>query len=183
MASRNLNARQPAKNIGANPPTKKTMNADGVSVTEKVCPIPFSRRFIAPDGDNVVVPLANGYTIRGFKGNDYGVQKLEDKLKAGFLPWDECPVATGRVPRSVGDPCLDDRGMPRKFSDSGEPCPHLLKVAMAMREEHRKGQAEYAKRFQTQQDRMLAALEAQTERMAKAEMQPAAKKGISGRDA
>src|SRR5687768_5172590 len=102
---RNLSARQPAKNISANPPTRKVMRPDGVMVTEKCTPIPFSRKMVDPQGGPCFVALANGFTIRGFKGNDYGVQIWEEKLKAGFLPFDECPVAKGHVRLAGEKPC------------------------------------------------------------------------------
>lgn len=152
MARRNLNARQPAKNIGASPPTRKHMGPDGVPLVEKLNPIPFSRKVVSPDGDVVMLSLANGFTIRGFKGNDYGVQKWEEKLAAGFLPYDECPVATGRIP---GDsPCKG------KFSND-ECCPHMEKVMEARRAVHRKEQQERDRKSATNQDRMLSLLEKQ----------------------
>ena len=179
MSRRNLNSRQPAKNIGAKAPTRKVTRADGVQVTEKVNPMRFKKKCVSPDGDVIELSLATGFTIVGFKGNDYGVQVWEEKQKAGFLPYDECPVATGRVPRGKEDPCLGSDGLPRKFSDEAC-CQHLAKVIEARRAEHRKTQLEYGKNFSTHQERMIQLLEAQTERMAKAEVQPSGKKGIAG---
>lgn len=174
MSRRNLNARQPAKNIGSKAPTRKIVGADGVMVTEKVCPIPFNRKFVALDGDVVTIPLANGFTVRGFKGNDYGVQVMEEKLKSGFLPYDECPLATKRVPRGPGEtPCESD------FTNE-KCCPHLERVIKARRDDHRAKQLEYGKNFTTNHERMVALLEAQAERMAKAEVQVSGKKGLSG---
>src|SRR5690606_30323705 len=151
MARRNLSSKQPAKNIAAQPPTKKTMNADGVMVTEKLCPIPFNRKMLAPDGDCVRVPLANGFTIRGLKGNDYGVQKLEEKLDAGFLPWNECPLrSTHESVRGLkGEPCD-----PKKISDD-EPCKHLLAIAEKRKAAYRKERQDFAQGFATNQDRMV----------------------------
>lgn len=174
MSRRNLNARQPAKNIGGKAPARKIMGADGVMITEKLCPIPFNKKFVAPDGDIVVVPLANGFTIRGFKGNDYGVQIMEEKLKAGFLPYNECPLMTKRVPRKHGEtPCEGE------FSNE-KCCPHLDAVMKARRDDHRIKQLEYGKNFSTNQERMIALLESQAERMAKAEVQVTVKKGVTG---
>ena len=95
MASRNLSARNPLKNIAANPPVRRVMGADGVMVTEKLSPL-WGIKMVSPQGDIATVTLSSGYTIRGFKGNEHGVQKYDDKLKAGFLPFKECPLATKR---------------------------------------------------------------------------------------
>ena len=160
MASRNLNAKQPAKNIGAKAPTRRTDRGDGVMVTEKLCPIPFSRKVVAPDGDVTTVALANGFTIRGFKGNDYGTQIWPEKLKAGFIPFDECPYAKGHLRAPDGEsPCKGSDGL-GKFSNE-KCCPHVDKIIVARREEHRAAQLEYGKNFATQQDRMIALLEKQ----------------------
>ena len=174
MARRNLSSRQPAKNIGAKPPARKFMGPDGLMVTEKLCPIPFAKKFIAPDGSAVTIPLANGFTIRGFKGNDYGVQIMEEKVEAGFLPYDECPLATKRVPRAQGEtPCEGE------FSDE-KCCPHLEKIAANRQQAHRAQQQEYGKNFATNQDRLIKLMEAQAEKMAVAEKQSAGKRGIPG---
>lgn len=174
MARRNLSSRQPAKNIAAKPPTRKFTNTDGIVVTEKLCPIPFSMKFIAPDGAAVTIPMANGFTIRGWKGNDYGVQLKEEKLEQGFLPYDECPLAMRRVERRQGDTPCDGT-----FSNE-KCCPHLERIAAARQEEHRKQQNEYGKNFATQQDRMIRLLEAQTEKLGAAERNSSGKKGIPG---
>lgn len=167
MATRNLSARQPAKNIIPNPPTRKVMGPDGVMITEKLSPIPFNRKMVSPDGDVVVIGLATGFTIRSFKGNDYGVQLWEEKLKAGFIPFDECPVAKGHVQMSGEAGCKgsDGRG---QFSNQ-ECCPHLNVIITNRREAHRKTQKEYGQNFLTNQDKLIAHLEAQAERMAIAE--------------
>lgn len=157
MSVRNLSAKNPLKNISAPAPTRKTMGADGVMVTEKLSPIPFNRKFVAPDGDVVVVGLATGFTIRSFRGNDYGVQLLEEKLNAGFIPYAECPLTTKRIPRAPGDvPCEGE------FSDK-KCCPHVERVIAARRESYRKANAEYGRNFATNQDRIIALLEKQAE--------------------
>lgn len=182
--SRNLNAKQPAKNIGAKPPTRRIDRGDGVMVTEKVSPIPFSRKMVAPDGDVVFVSLANGFTIRGFKGNDYGRQIWEEKLKAGFLPFDECPF-TGEsfkkhyVKAGKDDaPCKGQNGV-GGFSNE-ECCPHLNKIIASRKDEHRRAQLEYGSNFATQQDRMIALLEKQTARLAQPEVAVSGKGRVPG---
>lgn len=154
MSRHNLNARQPAKNIGAHPPSRKIMGASGVPITEKLSPL-WGMKLVAPDGDIATITLSSGFTIRGFKGNDHGVQKLDEKLKAGFLVFAECPVATGRVQGAADDkPCSD------KFSDA-KCCPHMDKIISERREVHRLAQIEYGKNFATQAERMIAIIEKQ----------------------
>jgi hypothetical protein len=156
MSTRNLSARNPLKNIAASPPTRKTMGPDGVMVTEKVTSL-WGMKMVDPAGDVTFVTLATGFTIRGFRGNDYGVQRYEDKLKAGFLPFKECPLVAKRIPRGQGDvPCEGE------FSDA-KCCPHMDKVIQARREQHRKKQNEYGRNFATNQERIITLLEKQAE--------------------
>ncbi len=174
--SRNLNSRNPLKNISQNPPSRKIVGAGGVMITEKRCPIPFNRKMVSPAGDVITLALANGFTIRSFKGNDYGVQILEDKLKAGFIPFNECPVAKGRdIGPTETAACKgsDGRG---QFSDD-TCCPHVTAVILARKEAHRQAQTEYGRNFATNQDRLIALMEANAERDAKAERQVTRKGG------
>jgi hypothetical protein len=154
MASRNLNARQPAKNIGASPPTRKTM-VNGVPVTEKVSPL-WGYKMVAPDGDVTFVTLSTGFTIRGLKGNDHGFQKLAEKEKAGFWKFSECPVATRKLSvAEAGSPACEG-----EFSDE-KCCPHMTKVINDRRAAYRATQVDYAKNFETQTDRLLAHIQKQ----------------------
>lgn len=173
---RSLNARQPAKNISATPPTRKVMRSDGVMVTEKSNPIPFNRKMVDPQGGPTFVDFANGFTVRSFKGNDYGVQKWEQKLKAGFLPFDECPVAKGYVRVAGEAPCKgsDGRG---QFSND-ECCPHLTAIMQSRKEAYRQTQVEYGRNFATNQDRIIKLMEDQAERAAReAEVKATGPKG------
>jgi hypothetical protein len=182
MARRSISTKQPAKNIGAAPPIRRTMGPNGVMVTEKVNPIPFNQKMVSPDGDVVSVSLANGFTIRGFKGNDYGVQKLEEKLAAGFLPYSECPLATGRVPVAKGaKPCRDEEGRPAKFSDA-KCCPHMDAIMQERREHYRSEKAPMYKAHESSADRLIQAMEAQMKKAQEAvtEVQVSGKKGLSG---
>lgn len=146
MASRNLSAKQPAKNIGSGAPSRKVMGPNGVMVTEKLSPL-WGKKMVHPDGDVTVVTLSTGYTIRGLKNNSHGLQKLEEKLKQGFLVFSECPVATRRV-SDMGEPCKGT------FSDE-ECCPHIKKIIQDRRAHHRAGQLEYGKSFASQTDRLI----------------------------
>lgn len=157
MARQNLNARQPAKNISAGPPSRKIMGPNGVMITEKLSPL-WGKKMVAPDGDIVTVTLASGYTTRSLKNNDHGIQKLEEKLKAGFLMFAECPVATKRIAKQGPD----DKACDGEFSDN-KCCPHLDKVIADRRAAHRQAQAEYGRSFETQTDRLLAHVQRQAE--------------------
>ncbi len=144
MSIRNLSAKQPAKNIAAAPPTKKVMNPDGVVTTMKVSPL-WGTKMVSPDGDVVHVTLSTGYTIRGFRNNPHAQQKLDEKLKAGFLPFAECPVATRRIP---GEPCTG------QFSEE-KCCPHMDSVIAERRKAYGATQTDYLKNFATQTDKLL----------------------------
>lgn len=175
--ARNFSTRNPLKIMG-NPPTRKITRSDGVVITEKACPIPFNRKMVSPAGDVIRVALANGFTIRSFKGNDYGVQVLEAKLKAGFIPFNECPIAKGYIPVGSETACRgsDGRG---QFTDE-ECCPHVTSIIKARRDEHRQKQLEYGRNFATNQDRLIALMEANAERDSKAERQVTKKAGPAG---
>lgn len=154
---RNLNARQPAKNISASPPSRKVMGPSGVMVTEKLAPL-WGVKMVAPDGDVATVTFSTGFTIRGLKGsNEHGVQKHEDKLKAGFVPFAECPLILKRIPKLPGEQPCDG-----EFSDS-KCCPHIERLIAERRAAHRTGQLEYGKNFESQTDRLLAHIQKQAQ--------------------
>ena len=176
MASRNLSKGNPAKNIGATPPVRTIPNSDGVAREEKLNPIPFSRKMVDPDGNVITLSLATGFTIRSFKSNDYGVQIMDEKLKKGFIPYDECPVAKGHLP--VGDgkdkPCAGDDGKGGHWNSRGpgvgnwsrdKCCHHVEKVIKARRAVKQAKEAAIAKQFATRQDRMIDLLEQQNKRL------------------
>jgi hypothetical protein len=127
---------------------------NGVMVTEKVSPL-WGYKMVAPDGDITHVTLSSGFTIRGLIGNEHGSRKIAEKLKAGFLRFSECPVATGAVPRAeFGQPCEG------KFSDE-KCCPHLDKIIKDRRDAYRKTSEEYGHKFATQQERLIKLMEQQ----------------------
>jgi hypothetical protein len=148
---RNLNEKHPAKNIGANPPTKRHDFADGSHRIEKLCPIPLNRKMLDPDGNVVTVALANGYAIK--RMDAYGHRILAEKLKAGFLPYDECPVATGRVKH---DP-KKDAPCEGKFSKD-KACKHIEQILKVRRTAKQKLEAEIQRAYSTNQDKMIALL-------------------------
>lgn len=141
----NLSRKQPAKNIAGKPPTKTVIMPDGTVRTEKLCPIPLSVKMVDPDGNVVMVPLANGYTIRSLDG--YGHMILSQKIKAGFLRYDECPVARGTIPAAGKDdhacPGSDGRG---KFSKD-KCCSHVDAIIQRRRVIKKKKCDEFNSRF------------------------------------
>jgi hypothetical protein len=164
---RNLSAKQPAKNIAAQPPTKMHTLSSGITRVEKLNPIPLNRKLVDPDGNVVTMSLATGFTIRN-ANNDYGASKLREKMAKGFIPYDECPVAKGYVTIEKGDKACtgsDGRG---KFSKDAC-CEHIEKIVNARREVARKREAKSKERFATQTERTIELLVAQTKALSAAE--------------
>jgi hypothetical protein len=160
---RNLSAKTPAKNIAANPPTRKHTNSDGLLVVEKLNPMQAKRRMVSPDGNVSEVSLATGYTIKmkgagygsaAFRGNPYGPQILAEKIENGWLPFDECPHApgadaAGRIQLADGDKPCEGK------SSAKECCPHIKRIATKRRAEHSKGQEAKRKNMQGSVEKLL----------------------------
>ncbi len=156
MSSRNLSERQPAKNIGALPPARERTMPDGTVRTEKLCPIKLSKKMVDPDGNVVTVPLANGYAIRRI--GDYGRMIELAKIKAGFIPFAECPLVRNYIPAAGRRPCKG------KFSDE-ECCVHVKEVIAARRAVKKKKCDDFAARFATKEDVMIKMLENQNKQL------------------
>lgn len=169
-------AKQPVKNIGANPPTKTVIA--GTVCTEcweewrvgekptcdhpreahapqekdvKLNPIPYARRMVHPNGFTPIVSLASGATIRGTVDNPYGNYILQAKLKQGFLPFDECPVGR-HVPANGQVPCDGT------FSRD-ECCPHVEAIIRNRRRVYARKQAVKSRQYMSSQDRLVASME------------------------
>ncbi len=162
--ARSLSAKNPIKDISAAPPTRTHMDADGLIITEKLNPMRVKRKMVHPDGDVVEVGLATGWTIRptgkgygldAFKNNPYGAQLLVEKMEDGFLPFAECPVAKGYVPRREGDKACEGT-----FSDE-KCCPHIDRIMQKRREVHR-GQQEAIRQAHMSTDKQLLEITKQT---------------------
>lgn len=180
MASRNLSKGNPAKNIGAAPPVKTINAEDGTVREEKLNPIPFARKMVDPDGNVVTVSLATGFTVRGFKANDYGVQILDEKLKKGFLPYDECPIAKSHIKfdSKKDKPCEGHDGRGGHWNKHGPGagnwsrdvcCEHVERAIKARRTKKLAREIQLAKQYATNQDRMIQLLEEQNKRLNKSE--------------
>lgn len=142
-------------------PKRKVTGPNGEVVTEKLCPIKPNRKMVDPAGNVVTLALANGYLPKGSNVN-YAPLKTQEKLADGFLPYDECPVASGAVPPVKGEkPCPSEEARKRTTH-----CPHLLRVIEARREAKRKKDEKYAERFKTQNDRILEYLQKEAKRAA-----------------
>lgn len=156
--AKSLSANSQIKNIAAAPPTRKHMDEDGVIVTEKLNPMRVNRKMVHPDGDVVVISLATGWEIQrkapgygmsAFRGNPYGAQLIVEKMEAGFLPFDECPLETKAIKPKQGEkPCTE------KFSDE-KCCPHLERVMQARRAAHRKQQEANRRSSMKSDERLL----------------------------
>lgn len=156
--SRDLHRGNPAKNIGANPPSRKVALADGTVREEKLNPMKakntHSRKMVDPDGNVVTISLATGYAVRQ-SDNHYGGPLLAAKLKAGFLCYDECPIATGRVPAGP-----KDKACAGTFSRE-KACEHIEAIIKARRAVKQKKEADIAKSYATNQDKMVRLFEQQ----------------------
>lgn len=169
------------KNLEANPPVRKVTGADGLVREEKLCSIPFNEKMVDADGNVVTVALATGYTIRGFgPQNPYGVQKRPEKLKKGFLPYSECPVAKGHVKldgRSKACEGEDGRGKMK----AGTCCKHIEEIIARRREQARKREDHVRERFATQSDRIIEVLRQQHNVQGRSEKPvTGAKQGLPG---
>jgi hypothetical protein len=150
------------KNIGRPPPTKKHVMPDGTIREEKLNPMPCHKKMSDGNGHVFQVSLATGFTIRGLgTHNPYGVEKLREKLAAGWLPYDQCPVKEGYMPADG----KSDKPCEGTFSRE-KCCPHIEKAITARRTAYEKKQKAYARKASSNQERMLEILEKQTEELA-----------------
>ena len=122
---------------------------------------------VDPAGNVVCVSLATGFTIRGnekngWRDNPYGAQVWLAKLQAGFLPYDECPLAPqSSVQMTVPETYLVERNdKPCKGAfDREHACEHIEMAILARREIQRDHNDKFAKAFASNQDKMLDAFQ------------------------
>ncbi len=159
---------EPIKNAGAQTPVRKVVLPDGTVREKKLTPIPFHMECVHPNGHTVFVSLATGATIRGFNNNPYGVMIKDEKIRKGFLPTNHCPYAKGYVPlprdkrgKVKIDPCVGDwPNNPQRQGEfrKGTRCEHLDAIANARKERARKKSERFARRFATNQERLIEEL-------------------------
>jgi len=139
---------------GPGTPTKRIMMPDGTMRVEKLCPIPNNVKMVSPDGNVVCLPLANNWVDRS-PNSEYAQLQLAIKTKAGFIRYDQCPIATGVLP-----PGKNDKACTGKFSRD-ECCPHVEKVIAARRAVKQKANAKFAASMETAQDKLIKLAAAQ----------------------
>ncbi len=149
----------PIKNVQAKPPTRVHTLSDGTTRVEKLCPIPINIKMVDADGNVVTVPLANGHQRR----NDpnvvaYGNYISAEKLKAGFIPFHECPILTGRVTPVEGDVAC--REIPK-----GQSCKHVKAIIKSRRNAKKTKNDKYAARLSSSDEALKKAVQEQTEWM------------------
>ena len=141
-------------------PTYESVDADGVVVVEKLCPIPYKRKMVDPSGFVVEQPLANGRAMeKTDNGNPYAVRMKNEKRPPKWLPYHECPVRKGYLkPTTPGDAgCDGDDGMGGWTPKNGkECCPHLTRVIQARKAKQDKITAEHNAKFANMRDKALA---------------------------
>jgi len=152
------------------PKHKWVMGPDGVRVKVKQNPNRLTRRMVGPSGKTYELSLSNGWEINSLdsENNKYGRPKLAEKLKQGHLPYDECPVASGRVPAAD----KNDRPCVGKF-DKDHCCPHIEKIMTARKAAHEAREREFAASMETQNDRILKHIINQAQAATTAPAEPA----------
>jgi len=151
-----MNFSNPTKRVkwlnGAPPPTRKRMGPDGTVTVEKLNPMRDKRKVVDPAGFVHEVSLATAYGVHPAE-NQYKAQEWARLIGEGYLPYNECPVATGRIPAAKGDKACEG-----KFDDE-HCCPHLQRVIDARKKQHTEHEQEFASSMSTNQDKMIAAFE------------------------
>lgn len=174
----NLSRKQNIAQIGQRAPTKRT-SVGLATVTEKVPPTAYTRKFVSPNGNVSRIVLATGRTLGGEMDNGYGNIKRAEKLKAGWLPYSHCPITKGYIRAKGETPCDGpDPDHPGDFSRripnsaygllEDECCPHIEQIIVLRRQEHNERQNEYASQFTGSTDKLVKILEANAQAQAEA---------------
>ena len=137
---------QPIHDCTKAAPTKQTINASGVVVIEKLPQNRNRRLFLKPCGATVWVILSTNPAIR--RSTEYGAQIQADKIKKGFLPWDECPILKGHLRAPAFKPTAACEGVDGR-GKLESPCPCLVGIKKKRVEAHLKLEREYAKKMQS----------------------------------
>ena len=149
-----LGGKEPAKNIAAAPPTRTRTTGDGDVVTEKLCPMP-SLKMVNPRGVIVHCAVANGITVN--PNTTYRTQIERQKLEAGFLRYDECPVG-----KHDWIPVTDKQKRCKAGTYSKDQCcPHVLKVIETRRARTKRKADKFAQRFESTADALIRHLQGQ----------------------
>lgn len=129
---------------------------------EKLCPIPYSRKMVDPEGWVGPQPLANGRNMpKTDQGNPYAVRIKTEKRPPAWLPYYECPVRKGYLrPEDKDDRgCDGDDGM-GNFTPSPEKecCHHLQRVILNRKAQKTERTREYNAKFANARDKELSNL-------------------------
>lgn len=129
-------------------PKKRRTGPDGRVIVEKFPQGPF-RRMVNVGGD--IISLMVTAAAAGSPTSAYAVRRVRSKLAKGFLPADECPLATHRMPKDLKrpgeEPCaeyFDQAGLPTRLPDR-PPCPHVQRII----DVRQAAKAAEAKQFET----------------------------------
>ncbi len=128
------------------PRTRKVMDADGVVIEEKACPL-LHMKMVDPAGNVVKVPVANGGSMNSLNENPYAAIVTQEKVKAGFLNYFVCPKG---LCETKGPAVI----RPEAFNDV-ECCDHMESVIKARRNKHNELQAQTEKVFNARDERWV----------------------------
>lgn len=170
----NISRKSPIATIGQKPPVRRLHRPDGTIVDEKIPATPYARKFVTPSGNVVRVPLATGRTLgQNPAENPYGMIKMAEKFRKGFLLYAECPYATNRLQTPDGvTPCAGTNpgtpgafwrrheGNPNAFVED-ECCEHIEQIIAERQEIHSVKQHEISESFKTPEMRLVEAMHAE----------------------
>lgn len=167
----NYSTRNPYRDISRRPPVKRTSVGDGTEVVEKLSPLGLKMKVVDANGVVASLALSNGGMIRTMQQSPYGVLKLAEKQKKGFIAYKDCPVRLGAM------------AMPKSWKpcDGGtddQCCEHMTALIEARKAAAGKRSAEFAEKFKSGQEQMAQAMLETARALNKAE-RPAG--GIFGR--
>jgi hypothetical protein len=162
-------------------PKRTRIGPDGIPVEEKLTAKPW-RPFVKPSGAIIQLDLTCAAADRNIHGAN-ATKRLREKIKKGFLPADECPIVTGRMPSGLRQPD-DGDGCPEYISPDGAPltlsnkppCKHVLRVAAVREKAHKTKSAEWDKLYKSGDSKIVELLMKREEREARAELAAEGKK-------
>jgi len=131
----------------------------GVPVMEYTPQQPW-KYYVKPSGNVVCLALTPSAADRNIR-SAHTVQLLNRKEAAGWLPFNKCPIATGRMPRPLmqpeDEPCesyVDRDGRPIEVTGQWC-CKHVDRIIEARKEEYVFGNNEYGEAFKNSTDKLL----------------------------
>ena len=139
------------KDISKPPPERTLKLPDGSVRTEKL-PTMFNKKMVDPNGHVVRVALSNGATIKGIgPHNTYGMLKLAEKRRKGFILYDRCPYGPNgdlAATEHSEKPCKG------KFSEE-KCCPHVQQIIETRRRDYVKKRRRFTAKTESAMERMI----------------------------